>query len=149
VPEARQNAAQKLNAFPVFMRVEGEVVVIVGGGDEALAKARLIAQSSARIRVVAEHVEPALAAWLADTGAELVASPYDASQLNGARLVFAASGGEALDRRVSEDARRLGLNGQRRRPPGTLRFLHAGAGQPRAGLRGHRHGRRGPCPGAA
>ena len=35
----------KLNAFPVFMRVEGEAVAIVGGGDEALAKARLIGQS--------------------------------------------------------------------------------------------------------
>ena len=29
------------------MRVEGEIVVIVGGGEEALAKARLIGQSSA------------------------------------------------------------------------------------------------------
>jgi len=110
VPQARQSAAQKLNAFPVFMRVEGEVVVIVGGGEEALAKARLIAQSSARLRVVADHVEPALAAWLAGNEAEHVASVYDAAHLAGARLVFAASGDEALDRRVSDDARRLGLN---------------------------------------
>ena len=43
----------KLNAFPVFMRVEGRVVVIVGGGDEALAKARLLGQSSAAIKIVA------------------------------------------------------------------------------------------------
>ena len=34
----------KLNAFPVFVRVEGRVVIIVGGGDEALAKARLLGQ---------------------------------------------------------------------------------------------------------
>ena len=30
----------RLNAFPIFMRVVGEAVVIVGNGDEALAKAR-------------------------------------------------------------------------------------------------------------
>ena len=44
----------RLNAFPVFMRVEGEAVVIVGDGDEALAKARLLGQSSARLRIVSE-----------------------------------------------------------------------------------------------
>ncbi|MEP4423594.1 MAG: NAD(P)-dependent oxidoreductase, partial [Nitratireductor sp.] len=36
--------AGTLNAFPVFMRVKDRTVVIVGGGEEALAKARLIAQ---------------------------------------------------------------------------------------------------------
>ena len=50
----------KLNAFPVFVRVEGRVVVIVGGGDEALAKARLLGQSSATIKVVASEPQPEL-----------------------------------------------------------------------------------------
>ena len=42
----------RLNAFPIFMRVEGEAVVIVGDGEEALAKARLLGQSSATLRIV-------------------------------------------------------------------------------------------------
>ena len=42
----------KLNAFPVFVRVEGRTIVIVGGGDEALAKARLVGQSSAEIKAL-------------------------------------------------------------------------------------------------
>ena len=42
----------KLNAFPVFLKVANRTVVIVGDGEEALAKARLIGQSSARIRIV-------------------------------------------------------------------------------------------------
>ncbi|TIU66652.1 MAG: uroporphyrinogen-III C-methyltransferase, partial [Mesorhizobium sp.] len=46
-------ANAKLNAFPVFMRVEGEAVAIIGGGEEALAKARLIGQSSAALRIIA------------------------------------------------------------------------------------------------
>ncbi len=52
--------APRLNAFPIFMRVEGEAVVIVGDGDEALAKARLLSQSSAQLRIVAADPEPAL-----------------------------------------------------------------------------------------
>lgn len=105
-----QPAVAKLKAFPVFMRVDGEVVVIVGGGDEAYAKARLLSQSSARLRIVSPELEPDFAAWVAANQAEHVAASYDPKHLSGARLVFAASGDEALDSMVSSDARRLGLN---------------------------------------
>lgn len=99
----------KLNAFPVFLRVEGQTVAIVGGGDEALAKARLIGQSSAALRIIAEHAEPDLLAFIVQAGANHVAATYDVSQLEGAVMVFAASGDEELDRRVAADARRLGI----------------------------------------
>ncbi|MER8957668.1 siroheme synthase CysG [Mesorhizobium sp. M0701] len=102
-------ATPKLNAFPVFMRVEGEAVAIVGGGEEALAKARLLAQSSAVLRIVSDETSPELLAFIAETGAAHIADAYDAAHLNGAVMVFAASGDEALDRRVAGDARRLGI----------------------------------------
>jgi uroporphyrin-III C-methyltransferase/precorrin-2 dehydrogenase/sirohydrochlorin ferrochelatase len=103
------NAAPKLNAFPVFMRVEGRTVVIVGDGEEALAKARLIAQSSADIRIVAQHAAPDLLAWVTAHDAAHIAEPYGAVHLEGAVLAFAATGDEALDRLVVADARRLGI----------------------------------------
>ncbi len=103
------HANAKLNAFPVFVRVEGEAVAIVGGGEEALAKARLIGQSSAVLRIIAEDAEPELLAFITQSGAGHVAEAYDASQLEGAVMVFAASGDEALDRRVVADARELGI----------------------------------------
>lgn len=102
-------ANAKLNAFPVFMRVEGEAVAIVGGGEEALAKARLIGQSSAVLRIITENAEPELLAFIAQSGASHVAAAYDASRLDGAVMVFAASGDETLDRRVAADARKLGI----------------------------------------
>ncbi|TIP77405.1 MAG: uroporphyrinogen-III C-methyltransferase, partial [Mesorhizobium sp.] len=102
-------ATPKLNAFPVFMRVEGEAVAIVGGGEEALAKARLIGQSSAVLRIIANAAEAELLAFIAANGAIHIAAAYDAAHLEGAVMVFAASGNEALDRRVAEDARRLGI----------------------------------------
>jgi uroporphyrin-III C-methyltransferase/precorrin-2 dehydrogenase/sirohydrochlorin ferrochelatase len=99
----------KLNAFPVFMRVERALVVVVGNGDEALAKARLLAQSSAALKIVADTPEAALAQWIATNGATHVAEAYDRHHLDGAVLVFAASGNERLDTRVSNDARTLGI----------------------------------------
>ena len=102
-------APAKLNAFPVFLRVAGEAVAIVGGGEEALAKARLIGQSSAVLRIIADAPEHELLAFIAANGAVHIAAAYEAAHLEGAVMVFAASGNEALDRRVAEDARRLGI----------------------------------------
>ncbi len=95
----------RLNAFPVFMRVEGEAVVIVGDGGEALTKARLLGQSSAKLRIVSAAPEPELNSWISASGAEHIAAAYDPSHLAGAVLAFAATGYEAQDRRISDDAR--------------------------------------------
>ncbi|WP_378945500.1 siroheme synthase CysG [Mesorhizobium sp. ANAO-SY3R2] len=99
----------KLNAFPIFLRVEGEAVAIVGGGDEALAKARLLGQSSAEIRIIADNAEPALRDWIAAHGAVRIHAAYEASLIEGAVLVFAATGDVELDRRIAGDARRLSV----------------------------------------
>lgn len=99
----------KLNAFPVFMRVEGRVVVIAGGGDEALAKARLIGQSSASLRIVAAEPEPVLLAWAEGNGAEIVRGAWNAAHLADAVLVFAATGDEDVDAAIVADARQAGI----------------------------------------
>ncbi|TGQ16051.1 MULTISPECIES: siroheme synthase CysG [unclassified Mesorhizobium] len=99
----------KLNAFPVFVRVDGQAVAIVGNGEEALAKARLVSQSSAVLRIVADNASGGLLDFIASTGAVHINAAYEAAHLQGAALVFAASGDEALDRRVVDDARRLGI----------------------------------------
>ena len=107
----------KLNAFPVFVRVEGRVVVIVGGGDEALAKARLLGQSSAAIKIVAIDPTPELAAWIADAGATHVDADYHPG------LACRRGDGVRGDRRRCVRPPRLGRrasarhSGQRRRQP--------------------------------
>ena len=105
MPHSSLHADAKLNAFPLFMKVEGRRVVVVGGGDEALAKARLIGQSSAEILVVAEHPEPELEGWIAGNNAVLRREPFAPALLDNAAFVFAATGDEVSDRAVYDAAR--------------------------------------------
>lgn len=98
----------KLNAFPVFMRVKDRTAVIVGGGSEALAKARLLGQSSARLRIVAAAPDPGLLAFIAETGAEHVAA-YSPEVLDGAVMAFAATGDHVSDAQIIADARARGV----------------------------------------
>ncbi|MCK4204190.1 uroporphyrinogen-III C-methyltransferase [Brucella pituitosa] len=102
--------SQRLLAdFPAFFRVSEEVVVIVGGGEEALNKARLVAQTSARLRIVAEELEPALASFIESHikshGAEHVSQSFSADLLEGAKLVFVATGDEDQDRAIAASAK--------------------------------------------
>ncbi|MEM8813315.1 MAG: siroheme synthase CysG [Pseudomonadota bacterium] len=99
----------RLSVFPAFHKVEGRTVLVVGGGDEAAAKVRLIGESRARIQVIAEAVEPALADAAERLGAHLIQRSFQDEDVDGAALVFAASGDADTDRHVVEAARRAGV----------------------------------------
>jgi uroporphyrin-III C-methyltransferase/precorrin-2 dehydrogenase/sirohydrochlorin ferrochelatase len=100
---------RKLGVFPAFHKVEGRRVVVVGGGREAAAKVRLLAETKARIVVFAGSLDK-------ETGADLVAAHADwqgawpsTGDLDGAALVFAATGDEDSDRAVVALAHEAGV----------------------------------------
>ncbi|MBA5778307.1 uroporphyrinogen-III C-methyltransferase [Stappia sp. F7233] len=99
----------KLAVFPAFQKVEGRRVLVVGSGDEAAAKVRLLSQTSALIEVVAEDLNAALAQAIENAGARHIAGVFRDEHAHGAALVFAASGDAELDRQVVAAARRFGV----------------------------------------
>lgn len=100
-------AQQKLSTFPAFFRVSGRTVVVVGEGDEAFAKARLLFNTDARIVVLAEAPEADFVRFIADKGLTLVRAPFSKEAIAEATLVFAATGDAAADRAISKAARDL------------------------------------------
>ena len=69
-----------LTTFPAFFRVDGRKVAIFGGGDEAFAKARLMAKTSAVIAAYAENAEDDYRAFLAEHGYRLGAEWADTTR---------------------------------------------------------------------
>lgn len=96
---------EKLSSFPAFFKVAGERVAIFGNGDEAYAKARLLSVTHARIVAFADEPEPAYAGFLAANRIETIADLSPRQPLAGFRLVFGATGDEALDRLIVAAAR--------------------------------------------
>jgi precorrin-2 dehydrogenase/sirohydrochlorin ferrochelatase len=93
------------HAYPMMLDVADRLVVIVGGGSVAARKAAgLIECGATRVRCVA----PGFAAGLPDT-VERVVGRYDASHLEGAGLVFAATDDSAVNAAVVRDARARGV----------------------------------------
>ena len=95
----------RLSVFPAFHKVAGRPVLVVGDGPEAAAKVRLLGETEAVIRLVAPAPTPELSALLMQAGVHHVARPFRPEDLDGAVLVFAASGVRDSDAEVVAAAR--------------------------------------------
>jgi uroporphyrin-III C-methyltransferase/precorrin-2 dehydrogenase/sirohydrochlorin ferrochelatase len=102
--------------FPLFADLSGQRVLVVGGGEVAERKVRLLLETDARVELVA----PELTEWLLqrlpdaidvarrhDGGAtvEWLALAFDPAQLAGTTLVVAATSDPAVNARVAAAAR--------------------------------------------
>ncbi|MCR9136415.1 MAG: siroheme synthase CysG [Alphaproteobacteria bacterium] len=96
---------RKLSTFPAFFNVAGHKIAVFGNGEEAFAKTRLLANTDAAITVYADAPATDFAAYLNRQRIATIHAPYDARQLDGATLVFAATGDATLDARIVTDAR--------------------------------------------
>ncbi len=92
-----------LNTFPVSYKVRGRRIVIIGGGEEALNKARLAIKTTASVVIVSGRPTADFATMNVD-----VRRTYDISLLDGAALLFVAEAGAIADR-AKADARRRGI----------------------------------------
>lgn len=79
----------RLNTFPVSVKVAGRRIVIVGGDEEALAKARLATKTSAEVVVVASEVE----ADFTGLGVTILERAVEAGDFANAALAFIADHG--------------------------------------------------------
>jgi siroheme synthase-like protein len=94
---------------PLYLKLEGKIVLIVGGGEVALQKWRTLRETGAAVTVVAPAFHPELARAAAPGRPRLVRRAFRPSDLEGVRLVFAATDDPALNHRVCEAAGRAGI----------------------------------------
>lgn len=95
--------------YPVFLRLENQRAVVVGGGRVAERKVRRLLEAGAVVTVVSPELTRGLLE-LADFGKIIhAARKYRRGDLRGALLAFSATGDEAVDRKVAEDAAARGI----------------------------------------
>ncbi len=98
----------KLTTFPIAMGVAGKQVIIVGGGEMAAAKGRLILKTKALLTMISPTFDAQALALASNGNVTLIHRGFLPTDLTGATLVFAAAT-PAVNEDVAEAARARGI----------------------------------------
>jgi uroporphyrin-III C-methyltransferase/precorrin-2 dehydrogenase/sirohydrochlorin ferrochelatase len=98
-----------MNTFPLFFKLEGRKVLIVGGGEVALRKADLLSRAGACITILAPDISHEIQALLTDDKHEFIYENYNKRYMSGARVIIAATDDETLNHEIHADATELNI----------------------------------------
>lgn len=93
-----------MDHLPIFCQLRHRACLLVGGGDVAERKARLLLEAGACLTVNALTFTPQFTAWAQDEKLTLVEGDFNETLLDTAWLVIAATDDDAVNQRVSEAA---------------------------------------------
>ena len=93
-----------MSLFPIFVKLKGRLVVVVGGGNIAEAKIPGVLSAGARIRLVSPSVTPQIAEWVRIGKIDWRQKEFDAVDLKGAFLVIAATSAPGVNGAVFQEA---------------------------------------------
>ncbi|NRA22463.1 MAG: uroporphyrinogen-III C-methyltransferase [Oceanospirillaceae bacterium] len=93
-----------MDYLPLFFKLENRNALLVGGGQVALRKARLLVRTKAIVTVISHQIDPQLAELLAQNQGISIIGDYRESLLDDKLLVTAATDDQALNERVYKDA---------------------------------------------
>ena len=89
-----------MDNLPIFLRVKDRRCLVVGGGQVALRKISTLLRADAKVRVVAPEISEDIRERLASAQHEILTREFQDTDIEGVRLVIAATDDQALNRRV-------------------------------------------------
>jgi precorrin-2 dehydrogenase/sirohydrochlorin ferrochelatase len=95
--------------FPMFLKLEGRQVLVVGAGNVGEPKIAGLLETGAHIRVVALQASPAVREWAREGKIELAVRAFSSDDLAGAFLTIVATNSRTLNERVYHEAQRRGV----------------------------------------
>lgn len=101
-----------MDHLPIFCQLRGRACLLVGGGDVAERKARLLLDAGAQLTVNSLTFIPQFTAWAAEGMLTLVEGEFSETLLDECWLAIAATDNDAVNQRVSDaaEARRIFCN---------------------------------------
>jgi uroporphyrin-III C-methyltransferase/precorrin-2 dehydrogenase/sirohydrochlorin ferrochelatase len=95
--------------FPIFVKLRGRLVVVVGGGRIAADKIPALLQAQALVRVIAPQINSQIQGWVESGEIRWSVKEFGAEDLDGATLVIAATSIKSVNAAVFHEAEKLGI----------------------------------------
>lgn len=93
-----------MDYFPVFLDLKARRCLLVGGGEVATRKGRMLTKAGAVLRVVAPQVSQELRELVQQCQGDIHMREYRATDVDDCVLVIAATDIDSLNRQISQDA---------------------------------------------
>ena len=98
-----------MSLFPVFVKLQGRLVVVVGGGEIAAGKIDGLLLADARVRIIAPEVHASLVEPIRNRKIAWLPRKFEAGDLDGARLAIAATSAPGVNASVYREAEARGI----------------------------------------
>jgi len=98
-----------MSLFPMFVKLQGRRVVVVGGGVVAEQKISALLEADARLRVIAPYITQRISEWLGAGKIEWVNRAFASGDLHDAYLVVAATSTPGANAAVFAEAEDRGI----------------------------------------
>jgi len=98
-----------MSLFPIFVKLQGRPVVVVGGGSIAAGKIPGLLQAQARVRVIAPQINSQISAWAYTGEIQWLEKEFTPADLEDASLVIAATSIQAVNAVVFQAAETAGI----------------------------------------
>ena len=95
--------------LPIHVDTKDARILIVGGEGAAEAKLRTLVKTEAQLHLIAPQISPEISRWAKQGLLSHTARDFVPSDLEGVRLVYAATEDDALNSKIGDLARELGL----------------------------------------
>lgn len=98
-----------MDYFPIFLNLKKSRCLLVGGGDVATRKGRMLAKAGAILRVVAPEISAELRELVGNHQGELLEREYQSDDINDCVLAVAATDIHELNEKISTDAKQKNI----------------------------------------
>jgi precorrin-2 dehydrogenase/sirohydrochlorin ferrochelatase len=98
-----------MSLFPIFVKLKGRLVVVIGGGKVAEDKIPGILSAGARIRLVSPAITAQIAEWVRFGKIQWLPKEFNQADLDGAFLVIAATSAPGVNGAVFREAEARGV----------------------------------------
>ena len=92
--------------YPIFLKIHGKKCIVIGGGEVALRKVRMLLECGADVTVISPTFHPGLTELAGKKAVHLVRRNYRTGDLRGTAVVIAATDSKRTNHRAAADARR-------------------------------------------
>jgi uroporphyrin-III C-methyltransferase / precorrin-2 dehydrogenase / sirohydrochlorin ferrochelatase len=98
-----------MDYFPVFLDLKKRRCLLVGGGEIATRKGRLLSKAGAVLRVVALDISDELRELVKGNDGEIFQRKYQSSDMQDCVIAIAATDNESLNEKISLDAKAINI----------------------------------------